>query len=254
MKNITCYKQFYDDVIDTCTKGVVYKYTGLRPAHMMVNCENEYVQKALLNFMAEEFANKGVLDFSLAADRYLYYKFDGTMQNLKNTFSNIQSCAIGDNHYRFITGLDITRLLIHYGDEVSKEFFKKISDVAKYCTCVFYISSYQALNAERFIKKLSENVMNIKRITVPELTPSEVASIAIERMRTEFSINCTPAFEQAFSFHLEDGHTTNINDVFMISEKLLQMADFSTVPPILDSIVFEKFDPENRKEKINNEI
>lgn len=254
MKNFICYKQFYDEVNNTCMKGVMYKHTGLRPPHMVVNCDNEYVQKELLNFMTEKFASKGVLDFTLAADRYLYYKFDGSIQNLKNTFSSIQSCAIGDNHYRFIIGLDITKLMRHYGDEVSKELFKRIYDVAKYCTCVFFISSYQELNAERFIKKLAENLMNMKRIIVPQLTHSDLASIAVERMRNEFSINCTPSFEQAFSSLLEDRHTTNINDVFMISEKILGMADFSTSPPVLDSGVFKKFDLEKRREKISHEI
>ncbi len=241
MKNFICYKQFYNEVINTCMKGVMYKHTGLRPPHMVVNCDNEYVQKELLNYMVEKFESKGVIDFSLAMDRYLHYKFDGSIQNLKNTFSNIQSCAIADNHYRYVLSLDITKLMRHYGDEVSKEFFKRIYDVAKYCTCVFFISSYQELNAERFIKKLSENLMNMKRI-IAQLTHSDLASIAVERMRNEFSINCTPSFEQAFSSLLEDGHTTNINDVFMISEKILGMADFSTNTPTLDGTVFEKLD------------
>ena len=213
---------------------------GFKKAELFLNCESEYEKQHILRHMTDKYEKEGVLDFSLAADKYLYYEFDGSLQQMKNIFSNILSCAVTGNFYKYIIGLDITKLVSRYSESQYSEFFARISQTSKHATCVFFISSFEVLNCERFIGKLRENVKKLKSIVIPKFTYSELASIAVNRISNEFPVKCTASFELALAAYLSDEGVTNINDVFDISEKLLLMTDFSVNIPTLDGTVFEK--------------
>ena len=236
------YKEFYAEVNNACLKAPIYKHTGIRPPNLVINCESEYEKQHILRHMTDKYEKEGVLDFSLAADKYLYYEFDGSLQQMKNIFSNILSCAVTGNFYKYIIGLDITKLVSRYSESQYSEFFARISQTSKHATCVFFISSFEVLNCERFIGKLRENVKKLKSIVIPKFTYSDLASIAVSRIYNDFSVKCTAPFELALEAYLSDEGVTNINNVFDISEKLLMMADFSTNTPTLDGTVFEKLD------------
>lgn len=251
------YKRFYDEVNDVCLKSPVYRYTGLRPPSFVINCESEYEKQHVLRHMTDKYEKDGVLDFALAADKYLYCQFDGSLQQMKNTFSTIRSCAVTDNFYKYILGLDVTNLVSRYSENQCSEFFSRIAETSKYATCVFFISTFEAVNTERFVGKLRGNVKNLKSIAVSKFTYSDLASIAVNRISNEFSVRCTTPFELAFAKYLSNEGITNINDVFNVSEKLLMLADFSENPPTLDGAVFKKLNDgilQKRKEKPNNEI
>lgn len=234
------YKRFYDEVNEVCMKASVYRYTGLRPPHFIINCESEYEKRHLLRYMTDEYEKNGVLDFSLAADKYLYYELDGSLRQMRNTFSNILSCAVTANHYKYIIGFDVSKLVHRCGESQYGEFFLRITDTLKYATYVFFISSFDGANSERFVSKLHECAADIRDIVIPKLTYSDLASIAVSRMSNEFSVECTASFEPALAEYLNSEGAANINDVFYISERILLMADFSAAPLILDGAVLKK--------------
>lgn len=249
-ETIKSYKAFYDDIANICSKATVYKYTGLRPPHFVINCESDYEKRAVLQYIVDEFETAEIMDFSLAADKYLYFSFDGTLQQLRNTFSQIQSCAITSNHYSYILGLDIVRLIPHYSETQGNEFYKKLFEVSKHATCIFFIPSVESLNTEKFVAKICETVKQAKRINVPKFTHSDLAVIAVNRLKNELSVECTATFELAFSAYLKEEGITGIYDCIDIVERLLLMADYTTIPPKLNGMVFEQIrDKEDIKTK-----
>ena len=247
------YRGFYREIDAICEKAPLFARTRLQPPHLLINTESEFEQLYVLQSMTETFESKGVMDFSLASDRFLYYKFDGTLRQLQKNFANIQSSATTANHYRYIIGFDITKLVSRSGEMQGKEFFERINEVAKHACCVFFVESLQSSSVERFIKKLKECLKSCTTIAIPPFTYDDLASIATYRLRNVFGMDCTSCFETALSAYLSTVDIKNTSDAFDFSEKLLWGANLTSTSITLDSAVFTEF-LEKRKETRNSEI
>lgn len=104
-------KEACDAIEHICSMAHVYKKCGMRPNHSIVQLDSGSGRTTLLEYMTDMFKQSQVLDFSSGLDDYLEISFDGTLPQLKQAFSVIDSAAVYTNKYSNIIGMD--RASIH---------------------------------------------------------------------------------------------------------------------------------------------
>lgn len=109
-----------------CSEAHVYKQCGLRPPHLAIQLDSGSGRTTILEYMTDCFSETGVLDFNRSLDDYIELTFDGTLQQLKQSFNTIDSAAVYTNGFCNIVGMDISAISQHLGEVQCTEFLKKL--------------------------------------------------------------------------------------------------------------------------------
>ena len=116
------------EIESTCSKAHMYKRCGLRPKHYIIPLDSGSGRTTLVEYMTDMYKEAGVLNFPSGLDDYIEIAFDGTLQQLKQAFSAIESAAV--YLYSKAQTTDYTLLywkLIYYRLRFPEEYRKVIA-------------------------------------------------------------------------------------------------------------------------------
>lgn len=82
------------EIESTCSNAHMYKRCGLRSNHYIIPLDSGSGRTTLIEYMTDMYKEAGVLSFSSGLDDYIEIAFDGTLQQLKQAFADIDSAAV----------------------------------------------------------------------------------------------------------------------------------------------------------------
>ena len=104
----------------------------------------------------ESFLKEQVSD-TINPDKFLYFKLDGSEEQLKKCFGDIESAAVYTFGYDGIIGFDITKLLLNANEKAANIFFDMLEEyeTADRASLVFFIEDNDYSKTQAFISRLS---------------------------------------------------------------------------------------------------
>ena len=84
-----------------CEEKNAYKHCGIKPPHYVVSLDAGNGQTTVVRYIADVMLNNDIRSFR-GMDQYLEYRLDGSMDQLKQVFGDIGSCAVYTNSRRLI--------------------------------------------------------------------------------------------------------------------------------------------------------
>ena len=164
----------------TCGMAHVYKRCGLRPKHFIIPLDAGSGRTTLVEYMTDKYKKAGVLSFTSGLDDYIEISFDGTLQQLKQAFAEIDAAAVYTNEYRNIVSMDISGISSHLGETQLTEFLKNCKRVCAYACVIFFVHTTPSRNEEKLLEKLCETVDNIKRLAVEPYTKDDICALIVK--------------------------------------------------------------------------
>lgn len=223
------------EIENTCRKAYLYKRCGLRPKHYIIPLDSGCGRTTLVRYMVYKYKEAGVLDFTCSPDDYIEISFDGTMPQLKQAFSVIDSSAVYANEYSNIIGMDISGISFHLGEKQFTEFLKNCKRVCEHAVVIFFVHTTPSRNEERLITKLCEAVDNIRLLEVESYTKEDICTLIIKTVAEHgIRIKHENTFREALENMVSGLNFVSAKDAVAAAWKLIDAADFSGSAPTVD--------------------
>lgn len=97
--------KYIDEYI--CKRSALYRNSLLKPPHMVIPLSKHSGRTTLIKYLRDKYKQSGILPFDSGLEDYLEIEFDGSLSQLKQSFTKINSEAIYKNHYTGIISFDI---------------------------------------------------------------------------------------------------------------------------------------------------
>ena len=223
------------EIENTCNNAHMYRRCGLRPEHLIIPLDSGSGRTTLVEYMTDKYREAGVLNFASGLDDYIEISFDGSLQQLKQSFAKIDSAAIYANEYSNIVAMDISNIALHLGEVQMSEFLSGCSKVCDHATVIFFVHSHPSKNEEKLMEKISETVSNVKRMAVEPYTGEDILALIIKGI-TEHGIvimNETD-FCTALSDVISEGGITTVKGANATADTIARYADFSGFLPVVN--------------------
>lgn len=223
------------EIQNTCSKAHMYKRCGLRPKHYIIPLDSGSGRTTLIEYMTDMYKEAGVLDFGSGLDEYIEITLDGSLQQLKQAFADIDSAAVYTNEYRNIIGMDISNISSHLGETQFAEFLKNAKRVCEHACVIFFVHTSPSRNEEKLLEKLLDTVENIQRLEVDPYTNEDMCSL-IEKAIVEHGIEIKreSVFHTELSEMVSEFCISNVKDAISTADELVRFADFSGFTPTVD--------------------
>ena len=223
------------EIESTCSKAHMYKRCGLRSKHYIIPLDSGSGRTTLIEYMTDMYKKAGVLSFSSGLDDYIEIAFDGTLQQLKQAFADIDSAAVYCNEYCNIIGMDISGISTHLGETQLIEFMKKCKRVCEYACVIFFVHSNPNRNEEKFMDKLCETIDNVKRLEVEPYTDEDMCALIIKSIAQHgIEIKHEKFFHAVLLDMVSQFEITSVKDAISTADALVHFADFSSFIPAID--------------------
>lgn len=223
------------EIENTCNKAYIYKRCGLRPKHYIIPLDAGSGRTTLIEYMTDKYKEAGVLDFNSGLDDYIEITFDGTLQQLNQTFAFIDSAAVYTNEYCNIIGMDISSISFHLGEKQFSEFIKNSKRICSHACVVFFVHTTPNKNEEKLLEKLCETVDNIKRITVEPYSKDDICNLVIKAIIEHgIEIKQETVFREVLADLISEFCVCNVADAIITADTLVNYADFSGYTPVID--------------------
>ena len=228
-------KEACDAIEHICSMAHVYKKCGMRPNHSIVQLDSGSGRTTLLEYMTDMFKQSQVLDFSSGLDDYLEISFDGTLTQLKQAFSVIDSAAVYTNKYSNIIGMDISEIACHLGETQFTEFMNRCKEVCDYACVVFFVRSVPTRNEEKMIEKLLETIDNVERLTITPYNTDDLCALISKVIKDHgVTVQNECEFLENLSEIVSEQHITSVRTAISLSERIVCHADFSGFVPMVN--------------------
>lgn len=222
------------EIENTCSKAYIYKRCGLRPKHYIVPLDSGSGRTTLIEYMTDMYKDAGVLDFGSGLDEYIEITFDGSLQQIKQSFANIDAAAVYTNDYCNIVGMDISNIASHFGETQLAEFMKNIKKVCEHANVVFFVHTEPNRNEEKLIEKLFESVDNLQRLFVEPYTNSDMCKLIIKTISEHgIEIRNKATFCNVLSDVVNEFCIAGVKDAICTADELVKYADFSGFTPVV---------------------
>lgn len=230
-----------------CEEKNAYKHCGIKPPHYVVSLDAGNGQTTVVRYIADVMLNNDIRSFR-GMDQYLEYRLDGSMDQLKQVFGDIGSCAVYTNSFEGIVSLDLCALSA-YINEAQCDYL--ISEVSKLCdtvTFIYFIGNNPSRGMLALIEKLRKVTGDMEMITIPPYSVEDLAIIA-ERSFDEHGVS----FESSEEFHetltkiLDENSCKTVKDTTKMVEKIIKKADFSGYIPLVSIKELMIFSSENKE-------
>ena len=223
------------EIEDICAKAYMYKRSGLRPKHFIIPLDPGSGRSTLLEYMTDKYKDAGVMAFASGLDDCIEVTFDGTLQQLKQAFDEIDAAAVYTNAFCSIIGMDISEIAAHLGETQYAEFMKNCRRVCENACVVFFVHAAPNRNEEKLIEKLCEMVDNIKRLTVEPYTREDMCDLIIKAVADHgIEIRHMALFRALLSEMVAEFAVSCVRDAITAADTLVQFADFSGFTPEID--------------------
>ena len=155
-----------EEIEKACEAAHVYRRCGLRPRHFIVPLNSGNGRTTLIEYMADMYKESGVLDFISGLDDYIEITLDGSLQQLKQAFAEIDAAAVYTNEYCNIIGMDISYYLEKSKHDELRNFIRRLEAYQDSYVFVFRIPFMEKKAMDETITLLSDQ-MTIKLVQVP---------------------------------------------------------------------------------------
>lgn len=223
------------EIESTCSNAHMYKRCGLRSKHYIIPLDSGSGRTTLIEYMTDMYKKAGVLSFSSGLDDYIEIAFDGTLQQLKQAFADIDSAAVYCNEYCNIIGMDISGISAHLGETQLIEFMKNCKRVCEYACVIFFVHSDPNRNEEKLMDKLCETIDNVKRLEVEPYTEEDMCALIIKSIAQHgIEIKHENIFHAVLMDMVSQFGITSVKNAISTADTLVHFADFSGFIPAVD--------------------
>lgn len=223
------------EIESTCSKAQMYKRCGLRPKHYIIPLDSGSGRTTLVEYMTDMYKKAGVLSFSSGLDDYIEIALDGTLQQLKQAFTAIDSAAVYTNDYCNIIGMDISGISAHLGETQLIEFMKNCKRVCEYACVIFFVHTTPNRNEEKLLEKLCETIDNVKRLEVEPYTKDDMCALIVKTIAQHgIEIKHETVFHAVLTDMVSEFSITSVKDAISTADTLVRFADFSGFIPAVD--------------------
>ena len=224
-----------EEIESTCSKAHMYKRCGLRSKHYIIPLDSGSGRTTLIEYMTDMSKKAGVLSFSSGLDDYIEIVFDGTLQQLKQAFADIDSAAVYTNEYCNIIGMDISAISAHLGETQLTEFMKNCKRICEYACVIFFVHTTPNRNEEKLLEKLCETIDNVKRLEVEPYTKADMCALIIKFIAQHgIEIKHENIFHAVLLDMVSQFEITSVKDAISTAEALVNFADFSGFIPTVN--------------------
>ena len=226
---------FCSEITSVCDKAHIYKNCGLKPDHLIVPMDSGCGRTTILEYMTDMYKQYGILNFSGGLDDYIEVTFDGTPQQLRQVFADIDSAAVYSNFYSNIVGMDISNIAPHINETQFADFLINIKKVCDHACVVFFVHFVPNRNEERLIEKLCDSIENIRRLNIEPYTNDEICSLVMKKIDEHgISIDHKQTFRSVLSDIVTEFSVLSVKDAILVADTLVHYADFSGFTPVVD--------------------
>ena len=222
------------EVERTCKNANIYKWSGLRPKHFVIPLDPGSGRTTLTRFIAESYKKARVFNFSSGIDDYIEIAFDGTLLQLKQAFETIDSAGVYANDYSGIVSMDIYKLSSHLGEKQSTCFIDYCKQLCNHATVIFFVHAAPDKNEETLVRKICENINNIKRFTAEPYTRDDICALIIKTL-TQYGIeiNNVDLFKERLSTFVTEFQISSVKGAIDTANMIISFAVFSDSKPIV---------------------
>ena len=215
----------------------ICKYIDEYIPHMVIPLSKHSGRTTLIKYLRDKYKQSGILPFDSGLEDYLEIEFDGSLSQLKQSFTKINSEAIYKNHYTGIISFDISMLSQYINDIQGDTFFKEIKIIAQYANCVFFTNEFPSKSEERLTKGII-SVLGGSNVVIFDSDPyscGELASIMINRMR-ELGIelkserNVLALLKSAIPVY----EINDLQQAIIATDTIIRNIDYTDSMPIID--------------------
>lgn len=169
-------------VEEVCDNAAAYARGGVKVQPLMLELGSGNGQTVFAHYVTDMLKTYKIRHFG-GLDHYLEFVTDGTLEQLREMFANIQSAAVYTNNYEGVVAIDITALGKVVMEKQMRYFLTEIVKVAKHATVILYISP-DAVRNRKEIDLIEEKVLDtfnhkICFIEVKPYTNAELAEMVV---------------------------------------------------------------------------
>ena len=243
------------EIEKACREAHVYRRCGLKPGHFIVPLGAGNGRTTFIEYMADMYKEAGVLDFISGIDDYIEITLDGSLQQLKQAFAEIDAAAVYTNEYCNIIGLDITGIASHPGETQFTEFLRYARRICDHACVVFFVNPLPTRNEERLLEKLCESVENIKRLSVEPYTQEDICDLIVKFLEDH---GTRVSGEELFLRRLQEAVTSLdipcVKGASSVVEELIFYADFSGFVPVVSAGSLKKLMESRKEGKVRRDV
>lgn len=223
------------EIESTCRMAHMYRRCGLRPKHLIIPLDSGSGRTTLVEYMTDKYKEAGVMSFSSGLDDYIEIAFDGTLQQLKQAFAEIDSAAVYTNEFGNIIGMDISGISSHLGETQLTEFMRRCKVVCDHACVIFFVHTIPSRNEEKLLERLSGTVDNIKRLVVEPYTKEDMCALILKTIDDHgIKIKHEIAFREVLADLVSEFCIDSVRDAITTADTLVHFADFSGFIPVVD--------------------
>ncbi len=225
------------DVI--CQNSAVYMYGGATVPHLLLQLGSGNGQTVFTRYAANKLKIHNIRHFG-GLDTYLEFKTDGSMEQLKDMFADIQAAAVYTNFYEGVIAIDVSALGRVIAEKQMRYFLCEISKVAQHATIFFYISPDELRiqkEADALIAKIMDAFkQRIRNIKVNPYTYTDLVEMVVCDIEDRgISIKDYEEFVDALGRIVSISPPKFAKETTEIAEKIIAYADYSSFTATIDS-------------------
>ena len=243
------------EIEKACRSAHVYRRCGLKPHHFIIPLNAGNGRTTFIEYMVDMYKEAGVLDFISGLDDYIEITLDGSLQQLKQAFAEIDSAAVYTNEYCNIIGLDISGIASHMGETQFTEFLRNVKKICDHACVVFFVNAFPTRNEERLLEKLCEFVENIKRLSVEPYTKEDICDL-IEKFLEDHGtrIREEERFRKELLGMVTSLDFSSVKEAASAVEELIFYADFSGFVPVVDARSIALLTKSRKEGKVRRDV
>jgi len=223
-------KELTSVLSEMCKTKNAYRHCGVTPPHYIVTLDAGNGQTTVVRYITDVMRVNNIRRFG-GLDQYLEYKLDGSLDNIKQMFSDIRTCAVYTNDYEGVIAVDICALASCVNEQ-GEFFVSEISKISETATLIFFIGNNPSRGTLLLVEKLKKAIPNINYIHIKPYSVEELTEIAVREIDERGVV-----VEKDCEFYdiLKDAIHFNqckaVKDILQLVEKIIKSADFSGYSP-----------------------
>lgn len=219
---------------DICSNADSYRRCGNQPKHFLINLDPGNGQSTVAAYVSDAFHAFRIRSFG-GLDRFLEYRLDGTMSQLKATLSDIRACAVYTNEYEGVIAIDITGLASHLNETQVSVFLKNLPAIGRHATFLIFVPSVPGKNMIHLIEKVRLVLgHDLEMVKVSQYTQWDLAQI-VKLLLDEAGIDleCSAEIDNCILNVIRFTGAVNVKDAQQLVQAMAKGASFDSFCPVL---------------------
>ena len=209
-------------------------YRRASPTSFIIPLNAGNGQTTVTRYIAETLQKSRIQRFG-GLDLFLEYRLDGTLDQMKWVFSNINVNAVYTNKYEGVISFDITGLSAYSNGKQVDYFISEVKELSATSAMVFFIGETPSNGMLSIVNRLQDSIRSTKMIHTRSYTQEDLASI-IEMELEDRGIRLEPvdSFHDLMCDVIRQNQVENVQDALIIIDDALLVTDYSDTIPVFD--------------------